>query len=144
MIQCESGGDPRNQNAESTASGLFQFIDGTWKTFGGSTAHAKDASVSEQYAVAERAYAANGLGDWAASQSCWESKIGRHASGTEAPKHAASRKPKHAADAYEVKAGDSLAEIAAAHHTSWQKVYAQNRAVIEDPNRIYPGERLHV
>lgn len=70
IIKCESGGDPQAQNSSSTASGLFQFINGTWKAYGGSTARAKDASVSEQYRVANRAFAAEGYGPWAASNGC--------------------------------------------------------------------------
>lgn len=76
IIACESGGDARAQNPSSTASGLYQFINSTWKAYGGSTARAKDASVSEQRRVAERAFAAEGYGPWAASRSCWSGKIG--------------------------------------------------------------------
>jgi resuscitation-promoting factor RpfA len=75
IIQCESGGNSHAQNASSTASGLFQFLDTTWRALGGSTAHAKDASVAEQYAIANKAYARSGLTPWAASQPCWGGKV---------------------------------------------------------------------
>jgi hypothetical protein len=75
IIQCESGGNPHAQNAGSSASGLFQFLDSTWRGLGGSTAHAKDASVAEQYAIANKAYAQSGLTPWAASQPCWGGKV---------------------------------------------------------------------
>jgi hypothetical protein len=76
IIACESGGNPTIQNSHSTASGLFQFINGTWKAYGGTTARAKDASVAEQWRVFERAYAAQGTVPWNASKSCWSRKIG--------------------------------------------------------------------
>src|SRR5690606_3074634 len=77
IIRCESGGNPRAQNPRSSASGLFQFIDSTWRRYGGLefAPRAKDATVEQQYTVAERAYRANGLRDWTASRSCWGSKI---------------------------------------------------------------------
>lgn len=74
IIACESGGNPQAQNSSSTASGLFQFINGTWKAYGGSTSRARDASVAEQYAVANRAYAAEGFSPWSASKSCWQGR----------------------------------------------------------------------
>lgn len=47
IAKYESGGNPRAQNPHSTASGLFQFIDGTWNHFGG-YARAMYAPVSVQ------------------------------------------------------------------------------------------------
>jgi nucleoid-associated protein YgaU len=43
-----------------------------------------------------------------------------------------------------VRAGDTLAKIAAAQGTSWRALYDQNRASIGDPNRIYVGQVLTV
>jgi hypothetical protein len=63
----ESTGDPRAQNPVSTASGLYQILDPTWRALGGS-GHAKDAAPDEQQARAavlraqnERALKAAGL-----------------------------------------------------------------------------------
>jgi LysM repeat protein len=159
IIQCESGGSPHAQNKSSTASGLYQFIDGTWKAHGGSTAHARDASIEEQHRVADHAYAANGLADWEASKDCWSGKVAKHASGKEAPRHAVSSRPRHdraavhpdrvrtvhrSGDTYVVVRGDSLSAIAAQHGTTWQRIYASNRGTVHDPDRIFPGQRLHV
>lgn len=47
IAKYESGGNPRAENPNSSASGLYQFIDGTWNHFGG-YARAKDAPVSVQ------------------------------------------------------------------------------------------------
>ena len=73
IIACESGGDPRAQNPRSSASGLFQFIDSTWRSVGG-TGSAKDASVAEQYRRAELLYDRAGTRPWNASRSCWAGK----------------------------------------------------------------------
>lgn len=77
LIECESGGNPKAQNPKSTASGLFQIIDSTWKAFGGLefAKHAKDATVAEQYKVAERLFSAEGYGPWASSKHCWDGKV---------------------------------------------------------------------
>jgi hypothetical protein len=50
VISHESGWNPRAQNPSSTASGLGQFIDGTWRAYrgGSSAAHMKDATIGEQ------------------------------------------------------------------------------------------------
>lgn len=143
IIACESGGNPTAQNTESTASGLYQFLNGTWRHYGGTTARAKDAPVTEQHAVADRAYTANGLRDWDASRACWSEKVGKHASGQDAPAVREARAPRHAKHTYTVKAGDTLAEIAAAHGTTWRKLYAANCG-ITNPALIYPGETINV
>jgi len=71
IIQHESGGNPTAQNPTSTASGLFQMIDGTWKAYGGTTAHAKEASAAEQTAVATR-YVNARYGGWPQAQAFWQ------------------------------------------------------------------------
>ncbi|MEU6668961.1 transglycosylase family protein [Streptomyces sp. NPDC046727] len=44
---------------------------------------------------------------------------------------------------YTVRAGDTLSTIAARHGTTWQRIYAANKAVIgDDPDLIVPGQRL--
>ncbi|MER7183471.1 transglycosylase family protein [Streptomyces hyaluromycini] len=44
---------------------------------------------------------------------------------------------------YTVRKGDTLSEIAERHGTTWQRLYAANKAVIgDDPNLIVPGQRL--
>ena len=47
---------------------------------------------------------------------------------------------------YVVKPGDTLAKIAKANQVSggWKALYAANRGVVENPNLIFPGERLSV
>ncbi|MEU6219793.1 transglycosylase family protein [Streptomyces sp. NPDC047022] len=44
---------------------------------------------------------------------------------------------------YTVREGDTLSEIAERHGTTWQELYARNKAVIGgDPDLIMPGQRL--
>jgi resuscitation-promoting factor RpfA len=45
---------------------------------------------------------------------------------------------------YVVKSGDTLGKIAAAHNVSggWKALYAANRGVVENPDLIFPGEKL--
>ncbi|HEV7654351.1 MAG TPA: transglycosylase family protein [Mycobacteriales bacterium] len=45
---------------------------------------------------------------------------------------------------YVVKSGDTLAKIAAANHVSggWNAVFAANRDTVENPDLIFPGEKL--
>lgn len=59
LIECESGGNVTIENPHSTASGLFQFLDTTWRmtaTHAGRfdlvTMRAKDATVADQFAMA--------------------------------------------------------------------------------------------
>lgn len=136
IARCESGGDPTAQNAVSSASGLYQMIDSTWRAYGGSTAHARQASVAEQTAVARRLLAAEGTTPWNSSKSCWGGKTAR---GSTAPQRAVQL----AADGeYTVQRGDTLSGIAAEHGRAWPSLWQVNRATVPDPHRIYPGQRL--
>lgn len=156
IIACESGGNPTAQNSSSSASGLFQFLDTTWQALGG-VGRAKNASVSQQYAMANKQYGMTGFKAWDASRSCWGGKVPKHAApAPAAPKHAApvapapaapEAAPKHAAGPgkhYVVHSGDCLSRIASDLTTgSWATLYEVNRAVVgSDPNLIFPGQDL--
>lgn len=153
VAQCETG----DRNIESvspisSASGHWQFVDGTWRRFGGEkfAPRAIGATRAEQKIVAERAFAANGLRDWEASRPCWGPKLdGRHAAGPDRPATVAARSsaaPRHALveDVYTVVRGDTLGEIATSHGTTGAALFHANRDVIDHPDRIFPGERLRV
>jgi nucleoid-associated protein YgaU len=47
---------------------------------------------------------------------------------------------------YVIKAGDWLSKIAQAHHTrgGWRHLWAINRATINDPDLIYPGQKIRL
>ena len=72
--QCESGGDYRAENPTSTASGAYQFIDGTFQSLDASQgySHAADAPESVQDAAALELYNEQGTAPWAPSASCWQ------------------------------------------------------------------------
>jgi len=153
-MHCESGGrnieNGGDSGGASTASGYYQFVNGTWRRFGGTefAARAIGATKAEQSIVADRAYAANGLTDWEASRPCWEGKLGRHASGQEAPRHAVSPHGRHhhptVGQVHIVQRGDTLSGIAAAHGLRLRTIIAANREIIDDPDRIVPGQRIRI
>jgi hypothetical protein len=95
IIACESGGNPTAKNTSSTASGLYQFINGTWLAYGGGqfAPRAASASPAEQRTIFLKAFAAAGTTPWNASKSCWSGKAPKHSSPKVAPQ---SGKPKHA------------------------------------------------
>lgn len=48
---------------------------------------------------------------------------------------------------YEIQSGDSLSKIAREHYgdaNKWQTLFEANREVIEDPDLIYPGQKIRV
>ncbi|WP_371658973.1 transglycosylase family protein [Streptomyces sp. NBC_00280] len=67
---------------------------------------------------------------------------------SEAPSKAPERSPAHVGRSssrgdYTVRAGDTLSGIAARYTTTWQHLYAANKAVIGDsPDLIVPGQKL--
>ena len=78
IIGCESGGDPTARNPVSSASGILQFVDGTWRyvwtDYLGSqppTARAYQATVAEQMRAGRALYEREGTRPWNASRSCW-------------------------------------------------------------------------
>jgi hypothetical protein len=142
VIACESGGNPAAQNRSSTASGLFQFLDSTWRGLGGK-GRAKDASVAEQYRLANKQFALSGYTAWNPSRSCWSKRIGA------APRVAPVPPPRAAAPrvaaapsgrTVTVRAGESLSTIAARTGTHWRALWAANRGSIANPHRIFPGQ----
>lgn len=49
------------------------------------------------------------------------------------------------AKTYEIQSGDTLSAIAQRHYgnaSEWRKIYEANRNVIEDPDKIYPGQKI--
>ncbi|MEU1159922.1 transglycosylase family protein [Streptomyces sp. NPDC005921] len=167
IAQCESGGNWHINTGNGYYGGL-QFSASTWRAYGG-TAYAStadQASREAQIAVATKVQHAQGWGAWpvcsaraGATGSAPESASATTKSSTEsATKSTTTRKstpaaktpqrstPRTGASAkgdYTVREGDTLSGIAARHGTSWQRLYAANKAVIgDDPNLIVPGQRL--
>lgn len=72
IVNCESGFKPNVKNTQSTASGIMQFLDGTYASYTkkyGITAPKSDPVAQVELAV--RMIADGGLSHWNASKSCW-------------------------------------------------------------------------
>lgn len=74
---CESGngpqsrGDYRAENAQSSASGAYQFLDSTWRSVTGTRPPASSHSRAAQDAAALKLYRQSGTSPWRSSRSCW-------------------------------------------------------------------------
>jgi LysM repeat protein len=159
IARCESGGN-WHINTGNGYSGGLQFSAGTWRAYGGGAyaSTAAGATKGQQIAVASKVQRAQGWGAW---PTC-AARAGAYGGAPSAPAAKSVRpkpvKPRSApvnrtssgADrgtarrgGYVVRAGDTLGAIAAAHGTTWQHLYAVNKAVIGgDPDLIMPGRRL--
>lgn len=161
IAQCESGGNWHINTGNGYYGGL-QFAAGTWRAYGG-TAYAStadQATKSQQIAVATKVQRAQGWGAWptcsaragaygsAPSTSSGSSGSATTKAAPSKPSKAPTRSEGHTNRSasrgdYTVREGDTLSKIAARHETTWQQLYAANKAVIGgDPDLIVPGQRL--
>lgn len=161
IAQCESGGNWHINTGNGYYGGL-QFAAGTWRAYGG-TAYAStadQATKSQQIAVATKVQRAQGWGAWptcsaragaygsAPSTSSGSSGSATTKAAPSKPSKAPTRSEGHTNRSasrgdYTVREGDTLSKIAARHGTTWQQLYAANKAVIGgDPDLIVPGQRL--
>ncbi|MFJ9120384.1 transglycosylase family protein [Streptomyces sp. NPDC102394] len=166
IAQCESGGNWHINTGNGYYGGL-QFSAGTWRAYGGSAyaSTADQASREAQIAVATKVQHAQGWGAWpvcsaraGASGSAPASSGSVTTKSSETTKSAKATPSKKAPTRstghtnrsssrgnYTVREGDTLSKIAARHGTTWQHLYAANKAVIGgDPDVILPGQRLVV
>ncbi|MFI7404617.1 transglycosylase family protein [Streptomyces sp. NPDC049541] len=167
IAQCESGGNWHINTGNGYYGGL-QFSAGTWRAYGG-TAYAPTAagaSREEQISVATKVQHAQGWGAWpvCSARAGAYGSAPAASSGSATTKSSSAAKPKsvtkskpskaparstgHPARSasrgdYTVREGDTLSKIAARHGTTWQRLYAANKAVIgSDPDLIVPGQQL--
>lgn len=49
-----------------------------------------------------------------------------------------------AASEYEVKSGDNLSKIAKSYGLTWQDIFEANKDLINDPDKIFPGQVLKI
>jgi hypothetical protein len=70
VISRESSGNPDAQNPDSTASGLFGFLDTTWTEVTGLPGPARDYSVATQEAAFSKEYAEDGTAPWRPYDHC--------------------------------------------------------------------------
>lgn len=75
IAYCESQYDPTIDNKYSSASGLFQFLDGTWNHYAklhwGTTKGHSVYDYGDSAELGVWVIAHYGTGDWDASSSCW-------------------------------------------------------------------------
>ncbi|MBB6416616.1 transglycosylase family protein [Streptomyces sp. AK010] len=157
IAQCESGGDWHINTGNGYYGGL-QFAPSTWNAYGG-TAYAPTAdraSRSQQIAVATKVQRAQGWGAWPTCSARAGASGGAPAAdpvtspqqAPAKPSKAPARSTEHADRGssrgdYTVRRGDTLSGVAARHGTTWQRLYAANKAAIgKDPDVIVPGLRL--
>jgi resuscitation-promoting factor RpfA len=147
VAQCESGGR-WDINTGNGYHGGLQFSPRTWTGFGGGefAPVAYQATRAEQIVVAERVLAKQGWGAWPV---CSRKAGARGESVTlrDAPAPAqavALRAPAATDGSYVVKRGDTLSSIAAVNNVvgGWQALVQKNPALAENPNAIFPGQRL--
>ena len=63
-----------------------------------------------------------------------------------APKPAP-EEPKQKVEVYEIVRGDTLGAIAKRHYgkaSAYMKIFEANRDIIDDPNKIYPGQKIRI
>jgi resuscitation-promoting factor RpfA len=144
LAMCESSGNWAINTGNGYYGGL-QFSQSTWEHFGGRAyaSRADLASRAQQIAVAERTLAGQGWGAWPACSR----KLGLRGTGNPNATVAAAAAPRVVAaptrGTYTVRAGDTLAAIAARTGAgSWRSLYAANRDRLSSPHLIHPGQVL--
>src|SRR5690606_25727105 len=140
LAECEASGRWDTNTGNGYYGGL-QFSQATWDEHGGRdfAPRADLATRGQQIVVAERVLANQGWGAWPVCSR--KSGVTGQSSTPRTPEPAPETTP---AGHYTVQLGDTLSRIAADHGTTWQELYANNRDVVEDPDRIYPGETLRL
>lgn len=171
IAQCESGNQNISTRGRSTASGFFQILDSTWRSFGGQqfATRAIHASREEQLTVAQRILAGQGIGAWNPSRSCWSKKITvaqphvarivpktstpttpRQKKATPQPAKVSQKKvttrtrARTVAESYLIRPGDTLWHISRTHKTTVRRLVELNRDTVKNPNRIYAGNHLRL
>lgn len=73
VVGCESGWNPSASNPSSSAGGLFQFLDSTWRSMapGWGMGGRSRYEVWPAAVVGSGAIAQGGIGHWEASRGCW-------------------------------------------------------------------------
>lgn len=72
IAKCESKLKPKAQNPDSTADGVFQIIDGTWKAY---RCKGDKLNAEDNINCAAKIYKAEGVTAWNASRACWDDSL---------------------------------------------------------------------
>lgn len=67
VCRCESSNNPSARNPDSTATGLFQILRGTWFDYGSGNIYNPYDNSSTGY----RIFKGQGWGAWTPSRKCW-------------------------------------------------------------------------
>jgi murein DD-endopeptidase MepM/ murein hydrolase activator NlpD len=155
VAACES----TNRWQVNTGNGYYgglQFSQSTWRAYGGTryAARADLATKDQQIAIAEKVLKGQGPRAWpTCSQRAGLARGGAkpdvspdgRADRRDRPATTPTTIPNQRRESYTVARGDTLSRIASERRVQggWQRLYAQNRAVIgDDPDLIMPGQRL--
>lgn len=52
--------------------------------------------------------------------------------------------PESSSTTYTIQSGDTLSKIGSNYGVSWQSIYEANRDVIDDPDKIFPGQEITI
>lgn len=159
VAQCESSGR-WNANTGNGHHGGLQFQPSTWRAFGGGkyAATANKATKAQQIEIAEKVLAGQGPGAWPTCGKRAGLTRG-HANPNKLRPSRSPAKPNPAEhknqDKYKqtppkdgkvvvVRSGDTLSTLATTHNVKggWHKLFEQNRHLLNDPNKIRPGQQL--
>ena len=157
LAQCESSGNWSINTGNGYYGGL-QFSQSTWEAFGGTqyAPNAAQASREQQIAIAEKVLAAQGPNAWpgCTAKVNWTSgtttdvssgsSSSSSSSSSESSSSQSQSSVKTSGADYTVQPGDTLSAIGQKFGVSYQKIYERNSDVIEDPNLIFPGQKLDI
>lgn len=73
VAECESGVNPEAKNPTSTATGLYQFLESTWRHIGAETKGLDRRNPEDNLAMFLKHFPGS-PGWWAESQHCWDKK----------------------------------------------------------------------
>ncbi|MFR9673747.1 transglycosylase family protein [Streptomyces sp. TR06-5] len=166
VAQCESSGNWGINTGNGYYGGL-QFSQSSWEAAGGTryASRADLATKNQQISVAEELLEMQGPGAWpicgsqggltstapsadVAPEPAPQPPAPQETAPQPAPPQPSAPQqntqgPASSGTAYTVRSGDTLSGIAAAHGTTWQQIYRDNRSVVGgDPDLILPGQQL--
>lgn len=168
VAACESGGNWSINTGNGYYGGL-QFSRSTWLAYGGGkyASTANRATKSQQIAIARRTLAGQGPGAWPVCSrraGLTRSNGGANSSATaggsrvtnaspiqSAPKRSSASKKQYTGNAsgsklVRVRSGDTLSKLAQRYHVrgGWRGLWAQNKSLVKNPDRIYVGQVLRL
>lgn len=171
VAACESSGNWSINTGNGYYGGL-QFSRSTWLAYGGGkyASTANRATKSQQIAIARRTLAGQGPGAWpvcsrragltrsngganSSATAPGSSRVTQPTSGQSAPKRSSANKRQYTGHAtssgskvIRVRSGDTLSELAQRYNVrgGWRGLWALNKKLVKNPDRIYVGQVLRL